>query len=258
MKEIKFVSHLSRNIYLYFGLYFAIFFIAGHQISLQQLLLGLIAYFIGYAPIYFLNDYIDRHEDTKHKKSNLYTHIKRARLFWIIACTAISIGVGLSYWIDPRSVMLLLIMYACNILYSVEPFRLRNRPYLNLIIIFIIYAIKFYYVALLLHFPPLSVPASLIIMSASLGALSTAFYKRHIQRQKVSEYILSILFAVAWITTIVLYNQLFFLFFPLIFILVYFHFKYKTKQIPIGRYQLFYFVYSIIVWLVQSQFAVLI
>lgn len=251
MKEIKFISHLSRNIYLYFGVYFALLFIANHQIPSDHFLLGLTAFFIGYAPVYFLNDFIDQHEDTIKHKSNLYTYVNNATIYWTITILTVVIGGAISYAISPIAFLILILLYICNTLYSVKPVRLRDRTYLNLIIIFFIYAIKFYYMTVLLNFPMNELPLSFVIMSGSLGALSTAFYKRHIKRQKLAEYILTFLFTVSWMITIILYDQTFFLFFPLIFILFYFHIKYKNNQIPIGKYQTIYFIYSVTVWFIQ-------
>ena len=106
MREIKFLSHLTRNIYLYFGLYFALIFLSTTHYEPKHLFLGLVTFFIGYAPVYFVNDFVDRDEDVKYNKSNLYASIKNLPSYWLLVIIATIIGTTCSYYIDPYAAVL--------------------------------------------------------------------------------------------------------------------------------------------------------
>jgi len=256
MKEIKYLSHLSRNMYMYFLLCITLDLIFSFPLPINTFLYGLLTFSIAYAPVYFFNDFSDWKEDVKYKKANLIVTIHNAKRFWILSSTLIIGGLILSLLLSKESVLFLLILYFSNYLYSFKPFRLRDQFLLREITIFIIYAVKLFYVASLIHFPLTQLPLPIIIMSSATAALAVSLYKRHIERQKLIEYLFGSIFFMAWLTTILVYKQIFFLFFPLVFAIGYLYFKYKDKQIPIGQYQTLYFFYTIFIWIIFQKITI--
>ena len=248
MKEIKYFSHFFRNIYLFFLFIFSVSLINKLPLSTYSIILGLITYFISYIPIYFINDCSDHIEDRKYNKANLYDKIINKKIFWGVASFITILGVIFAIKISISALFLLILLYLFNLFYSLRPFRLRNKPVIRELTIFIIYALKMLYLSVLLYSSFTALPIIIIIMSASTGAMSVSLYKRHSGRIKISELLFGVLFIISWILTELLYKQTFWLFFPLLPALLFLAIKYKKEQIPIGIYQTLYFFYTLFVY----------
>lgn len=251
MKEIKYISHISRNFFLYFLLFFTYSLLDNLSLNLWQLLFGLVTFIISYTPIYFLNDFADRIEDIKLKKANLYLIIKNKKIFWLITLLLIATGCVFSFLLNKQSLIVLFNLYLLNYLYSFQPTRLRNTKLLREITIFIIYAIKWILIILYWGFSITYLSWQITIMSSSLAALSVSIYKRHIDRNLISEVIFGLIFLLSWVWTIIYHPSLRLLFLPLLPATIYLFVKYKKTQIPIGIYQAIYFFYTLIIYLIS-------
>jgi 4-hydroxybenzoate polyprenyltransferase len=88
MKEIKFVSHIVRNIYLFFtfSVVLDFLFLFHFHISAQQFIFGLVTFSLGYSAVYFINDSIDYKEDAQYGRANLYLQIKSKTFYWSLVC----------------------------------------------------------------------------------------------------------------------------------------------------------------------------
>ena len=250
MKEIKYISHFSRNIFLYFIVYTTIFLLYGFRINLQAFLVGLFAYLLSYAPVYFFNDYTDWREDKQLQKNNLYLEIKNNKHFWLISVTFLLLGLLLILLISKIALYYLLVLYGFNLLYSYKPLRLRDKLLFREIAIFCIYIIKWYLLTSLLGVGKL--PLIIILMASSTAALSVSLYKRYIARSKLSEFIFALIFLITWCVSLLTYENLRILLFPLFPALLYLSMKYKNKQIPIGLFQGLYFIYALVVYIIYQ------
>lgn len=161
-------------------------------------------------------------------------------------------GTIFSYLISPFAFAILLSLYFLNYLYSFRPFRFRNINFVKETTIFLIYFIKWFLISELLgfHFVYKNIPFALFIMGSSCAALSLSLYKRHVGLHKLSEYFYGLIFISSLLASFFLYNQIIVLFLPLLLIVIYLSIKYKNKQIPIGKYQIVYFLYTLAVYMV--------
>ncbi len=82
--EKKYIGHGVRNIYLFWILFFSLNIIYGFEGNTSFLILGCIVYVIGYAGVYFLNDFADRKEDKLKNKKSLYSDVKNKKIFWAL------------------------------------------------------------------------------------------------------------------------------------------------------------------------------
>lgn len=253
MKEIKYISHISRNFFLYLILFFTYSLLNNLSLNSWQLFFGLIAFIISYAPIYFLNDFVDQADDLKHDKENLYLKIVNKYLFWSIVLVLVVVGFVFSYLLNKDSIIVLLGLYFLNYIYSFPPARLRNRRLLREITIFVIYSLKWfliiYYWGLSLSY--LNLP--LILMSSALAALSVSMYKRHIKQDLFAEIIFGLILILSLMWLMIYYPTLRLLLLPFFPAMIFLSTKYKKTQIPIGIYQAIYFVYSLIIYLISLR-----
>jgi 4-hydroxybenzoate polyprenyltransferase len=252
MNEIKYVSHISRNVYLYFLLYLVNLLLFQTTISWQAFMIGLTAYCIAYTPVYFVNDYFDQEEDRKFGKANLYLTIQNKKVFWILTLLLLLTGIGLCILANPTSLPFLGIIYFLNILYSVPPIKMRDRLLVREILITCIYFVKWLLISQLLQVNPQLIPIQVIIMSCSLSAFAVAIYKRINRPSNISEKIFGSIFLLSWAWTLISSHQLFWLFLPLGFGGIIVYFFYKNKPIPLGFAQLLYFIYCLIIYLIQK------
>lgn len=248
MKEVKYVSNFLRNIYLLVLFVISVNLIRGYELNIIQIVYALFTYLVGYTPTYFLNDFMDRKEDKKFNRSNLYTEINNENVFWGLTILLTIFGIFLTIRISYIALIFLFLLYIFNIIYSLKPLRLRDKAILREINIFIIYIVKVYFFGLVLFSSINVLPLPIIVMSAATGALSVSLYKRYSNRVVISEIIFGIIFIIFWILTEVLYKQTFLLFLPLLPALLFLSIKYKKEQIPIGIYQTVYFVYTLLVY----------
>lgn len=251
MKEVKYLSHFSRNIYIYFFVFLINILLFKTTITVLVFFLGLFIYFIAYAPVYFLNDFADYKEDYKYKKSNLYLLFQNKKKFWTVTLFLLLLGLLFSFTITPLSAIFLIVLYVLNFMYSYPPFRLRNRLLLREILIFIIYFVKCWLVLLYLHQSILNFPLAVIVMGSSIASYGVAIYKRYLGKTELSGAIFGAIFVVSWFWTIFVYKQLFWLLLPLVPVSIFLYVKYKDKQIPIGVFQNIYFLYCILIYAIH-------
>ena len=216
MKEIKYISHFLRNIYLFFLFIFSVNLLNKFYLNNYSILFCLITYLISYTPIYFINDYADNEEDKKYDKANLFNKINNKKIFWGITSLLMIVGVILTLKISVSSLFLLILLYIFNAVYSLRPLRLRNKPVLREVAIFFIYMVKMFYLSVILYSSFTALPLLIILMSASTGALSVSLYKRHSDRVKTSEILFGSIFIISWLLTELFYKQTFLLFLPLL------------------------------------------
>lgn len=253
MKEIKYVSHISRNFFLYFILFFTYSLLANFSLNAWKLWFGLIAFIVSYTPIYFLNDFVDQKDDLKYNKDNLYSKIINKNIFWIITVSLITAGFVFSYLLSKNSIVILFTLYLLNFLYSFSPIRLRNKMLLREITIFMIYSLKW---VLILSYWELSskfLSLPLILMTSSLAALSVSIYKRHINRENLPEIIFNLIFLLSWLWLMAYNQSLRLLLLPLLPTMIFLSIKYKKTQIPIGIFQAIYFIYCVFVYLISLK-----
>lgn len=253
MKEIKYISHISRNFFLYFLLFFTYSLISNLHLSSYRLFFGLITFIIGYTPVYFLNDLADQTEDLKHNKANLYSKISNKYIFWSTVSALMILGLIFSYILNTESLVVLFTLYLLNYLYSFSPAKLRNKKLLREATIFIIYMTKWILILQYWGFSVSYLSWPITIMSSAMAALSVSIYKRHINISHISEAIFGLTFLLSWGWIIIYFPMLRLLFLPLLPAIIYLSFKYKKTQIPIGMYQTAYFIYSLTVYLILSK-----
>src|SRR3989344_1469919 len=167
MKEVKYISHISRNLYLYFILYFTLRLLNIISLKPEQLIIGLTAFVLSYTPIYFLNDYADVSEDKKLNKANLFLLINNKNLYWTIHFLLIISGFLLSFYINPLSVVILITLYLVNLIYSFPPLRLRNINFFRELLIFIIYFLKWLLIITYWNLSYGNLPVHILIMASS-------------------------------------------------------------------------------------------
>src|SRR3989338_4656257 len=253
MKEIKYLSHLSRNFYLYFILLFTYRLLNLISPNPSLIVLGLFAFVVSYSQIYFLNDYTDIKEEKELSRANLYLLINNEVGFWLLTVFLILSGFLFTYYFFPSSFFILIVLYLLNFTYSFPPLRLRNKSSLREILIFVIYFFKWVLISSYWKLSFNYFPLPILFMASSLAALNVAMYKRHMKINKLSEYFFGFIFLIFWVITVYSYRRVFLLFFPLLPVAIFLWFKYRRSQIPIGHYQTLYFVYTVIIFLLFSR-----
>ncbi|KXK08533.1 MAG: UbiA prenyltransferase family protein [Microgenomates bacterium OLB22] len=252
MKEVKYISHLTRNGMLYTLLYIMVAVAKQYHIPWNQFLIGLFGITAAYAPVYFLNDYTDKAIDKKDKRANLYNTIGHSWLYVVMALVVGMLGITLSYLASPSSISLLAALYLINALYSLRPFRFKDHLYPRIFSILFIYLVKAYYIFALLRLPRDQVPIPFIFLFASVSVLGLLLYKRRIISVPVLEHFCGGLFLVAWIITIATYPMLLLYLLPLPFFSLYIYFYYQKVQIPLSSIQLLYFLYVVTLFWIYS------
>jgi len=246
MKEVKYLSHLSRNFYLYFILFFTLRLLNIISLKPNQVIVGLIVFIISYSPVYFLNDYVDKNEDKKLKRANLYLSISNKIVYWGIFFFLILSGLLLSLNLNPISPLILVTLYFLNYIYSFPPFRFRNIYFLRELLISIIYSFKWLLIISYWNLSFYYLPLPILIMASSFASMNLSLYKRHLKRNRYSEYFFGLIFIIFWFFTIGIYKKVLLLFLPLLPVVIYLWFRYKKSHIPIGFYQTLYFIYALI------------
>lgn len=255
MREIKYINHSVRNGFSYAALYIILNLIFNFAISFDRFLLGLAITVVGYAAVYFLNDYTDQDEDIKNKKANLYNSIKNHSLFFFLGMSCAVFGVVGSFLLSPNATLLLLFLYGLNFLYSTKPFRLRDKFWFRELILFIINIAKWYFGLFLLGFDPAKSPFPIMLMASAFLAGLTVIYKRHIDTQNANNvlYTFGTIGVVSWGASLWIYPQTILLFGPIVPMIIFFHFKYKNKPIPTSKYILVYIIYFFLALIVTKM-----
>lgn len=248
MNEIKAIGHLTRNIYLFVLLIISLNLINGFTIKPETFLLGLIAYFVSYSPVYLANDYADHEEDVKYKKANLFVRMQSKYLFLFITTVLVLTGITLTFTISKTAMIFLIILYFLNVLYSFEPMRFRNRFFFRELTIFLVYFFKWLLISALIGFPYTELPFLMVIMSCALAAMSVAIYKRSIYEGTAAERFFGFIFLISWLATLFFYGQTLFIFLPLLPVATLVFIKYKSGKVPLDIFQLLYFAYAVIVY----------
>jgi 4-hydroxybenzoate polyprenyltransferase len=248
MKEIKYISHLTRNGILYTLLYIMIAVSKQYHLSWNEFLVGLLAITAAYAPVYFLNDYTDRVVDKKDRRANLYNTIAHTGLYTVMAVVVGIIGITLSYFANPQSISFVAILYVANGVYSLRPFRFKDSLYPRVLSILFIYVVKAYYIFALLRLPLEQAPLSFILLFAAVSVFSLLLYKRRVIRVPTLEHFCGGLFLLAWIVTVAQYPMLLLHLLPLPFFGLYIYIRYKKEQIPLSTLQLLYFSYVVMLF----------
>ncbi len=252
----KIANHVSRNLFLFVIL--AVFFavIYGFQSEPSRLIAGMLAFTLGYAPVYFLNDFADRIDDVRHGKENAYNGSRNKIWYWSNAALLFVIGVVIMYrYSGSLPIVLLILLYGLNGLYSFRPFRLRDRKCMREALMFVIYFVRYMTMSLLMGFPlSMTFPYMLFVMGSAFAALSVALYKRHIERLsgRGVEYLFGAIAFLSWFGVMLSSPRTIPLLAPLFPLCIFFAFAYKDKQIPIGRYQLGYFLYVLGIFFVNA------
>lgn len=251
--EVKYISHILRNFYLYFILYVSLFLIYDFRLSACSFFKGLFVYVISYSVVYFINDYCDQKEDAKNNKRNLYLSINNNKIFWSIVVILLFFGLMFTYFVSILALFLLIVLLFLNYLYNFRPFHFRNKNFARETNIFVIYFVKWLYILELMDFfeYSYSIPLALLIMGASFASLSTSLYKRHINKHQKSELFYGLIFVMSTILSCVLYKEIIILFLPVVLIIAYIFIKYKNNQIPIGKFQLVFTIYVLIIYLLK-------
>jgi hypothetical protein len=187
-------------------------------------------------------------EDIKYGKSNLYLQFDKKPLFWYVYTFLVFGGITLSYLLSPLSSGVLILLYILNGFYSIPPIKIRNRPFLREILIFIIYFIKWILVMLYMHYSIIHFPLIIVIMTCSFVSYGLVLYKRHIKDNIIAEYTFGFIFLISLFWTIIQYKSLFLLFFPLVPLGIFVQVRYRKKQIPFGVFQFIYFCYTVLLF----------
>lgn len=251
--EIKYVSHIFRNVYLYFLIFLASLLLYGSQPDITRFFVGMIVLVLGYPSVYFFNDYADHTNDPKYEKRNLYLDIANKRLFWVVTTALLMFGFVASALISTKALVLFCILIGSNLVYSFHPFRFRDIPFIRECTLFGIYFVKWLYILELIGFAINGdIPFLLLITGSAFAGLMGAFYKRHLKKDTLAEYFFGILFLCTGLVALYQYPTLWILFLPLVPTALYFHIRYKNTQIPFGRYQFLHFIYLLVVYLYLS------
>ncbi len=248
MREIKFVTHISRNFYLYFLVFLLLKLVFNFQTSLQLFFLGLLAYGVGYAPVYFLNDSQDHKEDKADHKDNLYSAIGSPALFWIITFSLFAVGAYLGILVSTKGYILMLVCYILNFLHSFRPFRFKGNLMHYSANYFIMNLVKFGLMISYLHFTFTTSLIGLMLMFASGATLAGLIYKRHKHKNTIIEGIFGFIFLIASAISTYQYPKLLILLAPIVVLMVYANNKYKDKPLPANQFQLAMLIYSLVVF----------
>lgn len=249
MREIKFVTHLTRNFYLYFIVYLVSRILFNHQVDLSTFLLGLFAYALGYAPVYFLNDSQDWKEDKQLEKDNLYTAINNPALFWIITASLVFIGAYLGLLVSSTGYIFMLLLYLSNIFHSAKPFVVRKKVFIGSVNYFILSVFKFYLIIYYLKLVPNESLLAVMVLFASIATFAGLMYKRHKQKNISVEYLFGSILAASMIISIIQYPILLIFIAPIVLMLLYVTFKYKSSEVPVNLFQLIFFGYTILIYI---------
>ncbi len=254
-KEIKYISHNLRNFYLFFLLYLIFKINYNIEIDLFHFLLWIFWYSLSYSFIYFLNDFYDKNEDLKNKKHNLYLDIKNKNLFFILWVIIPLIWVIISFFISKISLIFIFLLYFLNFIYSHPKIKLRNKYFLREINIFIIYFIKWLLITIYLWINPfLENNFILFTLWSSFACLNLILYKNLFSIKYLPNLFFWSIFLISFIASIFYFKWILILFFPLFFIIFIIKSKYKNN-IPFWKYQFYYFLYMILVFIFYIKFA---
>lgn len=248
MKEIKFFTHLTRNFYLYFWVYLLLLVLFNYRIDYQFFFLGILAFAIGYAPVYFVNDSQDWKEDKEEKKSNLYTTINNPVIFWLVTGFLLLFGAYLGVTISIQGYICMLLAYVLNIFHTFRTFHFRRRPLVGSVNYFVLSVIKFFIILSYLHFPISGKIIPLLIIFSSATTIALLIYKRHKQGNKFIEKAFGILFVTSAVVGSFSFPLLLVFFIPLALILLYMHYRYENTQVPVNVFQLIYLLYTFVVY----------
>lgn len=255
MKERKFIAHLTRNFFLYFWVYLLLILVFNYSLGLDQFIIGMLAYAIGYSPVYFLNDSQDWKEDKEKGRDNLYLAVRNKSLFWIITLSLFLIGTYLGILVSINGYLLMILAYIPNYLHSFKPFQFRNRVLLGSINYFILSLIKITLILSYLNFDIFLLPLEFAFMFASLATFSELIYKRYKQRSKFIELVIGTIFVITSSISLAHFHKLLIFFVPITLMLIYGVIKYKNRLFPVNTFQILFFVYSIIVFLIIDIFS---
>lgn len=247
MKEIKFVTHLTRNFYLYFLCFVVLKLLFNHSLDLSIFVLGMLAYAVGYAPVYFANDSQDVKEDAKDGKHNLYASIANPILFWLITGAIFLTGAALGIKTSPLGYLFLLLSYITNYFHSFKPFRLKNSMIIGSVNFFILSMFKFLAIISFLKFPSGNQIWSLIILFAAASVVSSLVYKRYKQKDRVVEIVSVSIMLISAVVALIEYPLLLVFIVPIFFIFGFL--AYKAAPVSANFYQIIIFLYSVAVYL---------
>ncbi len=249
----KYIAHISRNLLITILVFICLYCAWYRDIEILHVMYSAIIFSASYAWVYFLNDYTDRTEDIAYKKSNLYNDIWNDKLYrLIIYClliwtTAIqTILVGISW------VILILVLYILNILYSFQPIRIRDRKKYRPIFIFILNCIKWIYIELLLLWDSwnlLDTSWYFMLFYSSCAMLMILIYKRHRDKNTIMEVISLISTLIMGAICFILYPDSIAIYLPLVMVLLWLFLSTWDRQIDnISYYQWIYFIYAITIF----------
>lgn len=257
-QEVKYISHISRTMFIYFILFVVYFILYDFRLDTYSFFRGLIIFTISYSLVYFLNDYADKEEDLNNGKSNLYLSINSFGMFWLIVFVLLILGIVLTLSVSITAFGLLLLIYFLNYLYSFNPFRFRDVFFIREINIFAIYFIKWLLISEYLGYVifennnPEVLPLSIFVMGSLFAAIGESIHKRHTRPHKISEYLFGSLFFISLIFSFFQYPQMILFFLPMPIIMLFISIKYKNNYIPIGKYQVIYFLYVLLIYATAS------
>ncbi len=256
MKYQKLFNHSTRNIFLYVLLYFFFSFNFDFEANLTRALWGIVFFLCAYIPVYLLNDFADSEDDQVFKKANVYSLSRNKVLYWIMVVVLVAIGtLGISIVFGFTALLLLLSLYSLNFFYSFKPFRLRDKNFLRESNLFFIYFVRWILYSFLLGFPlEKNFPFAIFLFGSSFAALMLVFYKQYRTKDHFAEYFFGTIFVATCVICTVLYPWFSPFFLPLIPLGIFFRLKYKGAQVPVGRYQIGYFLYGIAVYIVVRSF----
>lgn len=249
MFDIKFFSHIARNIYFYFYIFLALALIKSFSLSFPDFLVGLISAISSVFAVYFLNDYADKEEDKKFKKPSLYLSFKNKTFFWLITSFILIIGGFLSFINSINAFLFFVLFYIFNWFYSFLPLRLRDKSLLREINIFVIYLIKTLLVLAFLHYPLTQISISLLLIPGILAILALSIYKHYLRGLRKDTYIYFLIFLISLTIGASQYPSILILVLPAIPLLISIIYKRKI-QLPINLLQFGYFVYSVFIYII--------
>lgn len=252
MKDNRYIGHNLRSFFIYLLIFYSYDLIYGLNVSLNDFIYGLIAYALSYSPVYFLNDFADFKEDKKYKRNNLYNDIENKEMFWLIFGLVIFSGLLLAVFISIYAFFGILILYGLNILYSLKPFRLRQYQVMASISFFLIYFFKWFAVSAYMKLDDILdlFPWSLALVTGAFAAYSNRIYKRYQKVTPYSEIFWLIVMTLILVMALYQYPEVFWLFFPILPVLILIRLLFNRKQIPVIITEVLYFVHLTVVYLI--------
>ncbi len=125
-----------KSFYLLFGAAPAVFLLPSNLFAVSLLvLLGIINLILVQGAAYIINDIADVGDDRKHPKKKFRSiasgalSITEAKVF---AAVLLSIALLLAYYLDFRILLIDIILFANNILYSLKPVRFKDKKYFDI------------------------------------------------------------------------------------------------------------------------------